>query len=76
MYIFQIFKIGTDDESRLSILDQTFVLLLVVGRWMLPKGAITRDQLSSLLLVYIATAADIVELTEIYQESGVGGNDV
>ena len=42
---------------------------------MLPKGEITRDQLSSLLLVYIATAADIVELTEIYEDSSVGGND-
>ncbi|XP_028396484.1 transmembrane protein 26-like [Dendronephthya gigantea] len=71
----EIFESTTSDESRLSILDQTFVLFLVVGRWMLPKGEITRDQLSSLLLVYIATAADIVELTEIYEDSSVGGND-
>ena len=42
---------------------------------MLPKGEISRDQLSSLLLVYIATAADIVEMTEIYEDSSVGGND-
>ena len=71
----QVFAVTTNDESRLSILDQTFVLLLVVGRWMLPKGEISRDQLSSLLLVYIATAADIVEMTEIYEDSSVGGND-
>lgn len=72
--MFQIFQASTNDESQLSILDQTFVLLLVVGRWMLPKGEITRDQLSSLLLVYIATAADIVELTEIYEDPAVGSN--
>ncbi|XP_046841583.1 transmembrane protein 26-like [Xenia sp. Carnegie-2017] len=70
----EIFQASTNDESQLSILDQTFVLLLVVGRWMLPKGEITRDQLSSLLLVYIATAADIVELTEIYEDPAVGSN--
>jgi hypothetical protein len=48
-------------------LDQTFLLLLVIGRWLLPKGQMSREQLSQLLLIYIAAAADIVELTEIYE---------
>ena len=29
------------------------MLILIIGRWMLPKGELTRDQLSQLLLVYI-----------------------
>ena len=39
----------------------------MIGRWLLPKGQMSREQLSQLLLIYIAAAADIVELTEIYE---------
>ncbi|XP_005015644.3 transmembrane protein 26 [Anas acuta] len=43
-------------------LHQTFLLFLVVGRWLLPIGMeITRDQLSQLLLMFVGTAADILE---------------
>jgi hypothetical protein len=38
---------------------------------MLPKGKITRDQLSQLLLVYIGMAADILELFEAFKEEAV-----
>ncbi|XP_054758701.2 transmembrane protein 26-like [Lytechinus pictus] len=43
------------------ILQQTLLCLLILGRWLLPKGDLTRDQLSQLLLVYIGMAADILE---------------
>ena len=36
------------------------ILLIIVGRWLLPRGELTRDQLSTLLLVYVANAADIM----------------
>ncbi|XP_006813274.1 transmembrane protein 26-like [Saccoglossus kowalevskii] len=42
-------------------MQQLLLGLLIVGRWILPKGEITRDQLSQLLLVYIGIAADILE---------------
>ncbi|XP_066099809.1 transmembrane protein 26 isoform X2 [Saccopteryx bilineata] len=45
-------------------LHQTFLLMLIIGRWLLPIGAtITRDQLSELLLMFVGTAADILEFT-------------
>ncbi|KAM5141266.1 transmembrane protein 26 [Mantella aurantiaca] len=45
-------------------LHQTFLLLLIIGRWLLPIGAgTTRDQLSQLLLMFVGTAADILEFT-------------
>ncbi|XP_053548233.1 transmembrane protein 26 [Bombina bombina] len=45
-------------------LHQTFLLLLIIGKWLLPIGAgITRDQLSQLLLMFVGTAADILEFT-------------
>ncbi|XP_044184358.1 transmembrane protein 26-like isoform X3 [Acropora muricata] len=56
------------DERLLYTSEQALVLILVIGRWLLPKGEITRDQLSQLLLIYIGTGADIMEFTGIINE--------
>ncbi|XP_045424306.1 transmembrane protein 26 [Lemur catta] len=54
-------------------LHQTFLLMLIIGRWLLPiGGGITRDQLSQLLLIFVGTAADILEFTsETLEEQNV-----
>ncbi|XP_071793311.1 transmembrane protein 26-like [Asterias amurensis] len=52
----------TDDSWSLA-LEQFLLALLLLGRWLLPKGSLTRDQLSQLLLVYIGMAADILEFS-------------
>lgn len=42
------------------------MLLLIVGRWLLPKaGSMTRDSLSQLLLINVAMCADIIEFFDI-----------
>lgn len=46
-----------------TTLQQTLMLILIVGRWMMPRGQLTRDQLSQLLLVYIGMAADMLEFS-------------
>jgi hypothetical protein len=53
-------------------LEQILLLILIIGRWMLPKGKLSHNQLSQLLLVYIGTASDIVELFEAFKEEVVG----
>ncbi|XP_070579220.1 transmembrane protein 26-like [Ptychodera flava] len=50
----------TDDYWVLA-LEQFLMCILIVGRWFLPKGDMTREQLSTLLLVYIGMASDILE---------------
>ncbi|XP_032221725.2 transmembrane protein 26 [Nematostella vectensis] len=44
------------------------ILVIIVARWLLPRGELTRDQLSTLLLVYVANAADIMELFELFDD--------
>ncbi|XP_037321682.2 transmembrane protein 26-like [Pungitius pungitius] len=45
-------------------LHQSALLLVIVGRWLLPLGGgVTRDELSQLLIVFVGTAADILEFT-------------
>lgn len=58
-------------DQWIRTLEQILLLLLIVGRWLLPKGKLTHDQLSQLLLVYIGTAADIVEFFEAFKEEAV-----
>lgn len=52
----------SDSEWTLA-LEQLLLLVLIVGRWLLPKGHLSRNQLSQLLLVYIGMAADILEFS-------------
>ncbi|KAM3859419.1 transmembrane protein 26b [Diretmus argenteus] len=45
-------------------LHQILLILLILGKWLLPVGGgLTRDQLSQLLLIFVGTAADILEFT-------------
>ncbi|KAL5285197.1 hypothetical protein ACFFRR_007132 [Megaselia abdita] len=60
-------------DTWIKLIEQFLMLILIVGRWLLPKGDLTRDQLSQLLLVYIGTAADIIEFFESYKS--VTGNE-
>lgn len=50
------------------------LLVLILGRWILPKGDISRDHLSQLLLVFLAMAADMVELFDTFKEKQVKYN--
>ncbi|KAM6956155.1 transmembrane protein 26-like isoform 2-T2 [Aplochiton taeniatus] len=43
---------------------KVLLILLIVGKWLLPLGGgVTRDELSQLLLIFVGTAADILEFT-------------
>ncbi|XP_076833703.1 transmembrane protein 26 [Brachyhypopomus gauderio] len=45
-------------------LHQVLLILLIIGKWFLPLGGgVTRDELSQLLLIFVGTAADILEFT-------------
>ncbi|XP_030371162.1 transmembrane protein 26 [Scaptodrosophila lebanonensis] len=61
--------ISTDTWT--TLIEQFLMLILIVGRWLLPKGDLTRDQLSQLLLVYIGTAADIIEFFDSYKDDSI-----
>ncbi|ESO13232.1 hypothetical protein HELRODRAFT_62232 [Helobdella robusta] len=65
---------GFNSHQWIRTLEQLLLLILILGRWMLPKGKLTHDQLSQLLLVYIGTAADIVEFFEAFNEEQVKYN--
>ncbi|VDM37219.1 unnamed protein product [Toxocara canis] len=60
-----------DEEFRLQMLEQLLLVVLIIGRWLLPKGDISREQLSQILLAYLAISSDIVEFFDVFKEKVV-----
>ena len=47
------------------------VICLILGRWLTPRGAMSREQLSGMLLGQVGNAADIIELFDTFDEPNV-----
>ncbi|KAA0714121.1 Transmembrane protein 26 [Triplophysa tibetana] len=60
-----------DPENWVEALEQTMLIVLVLGRWMMPKGDMSRDQLSQLLMVYVGLGADILDIFDTFKEPQV-----
>ncbi|XP_043274796.1 transmembrane protein 26 [Venturia canescens] len=73
---FRLPEIQISTETWVTLIEQFLMLILIIGRWMLPKGDLTRDQLSQLLLVYIGTAADIIEFFDSFKEDKIARETV
>jgi len=50
-----------EDVDWIMTFHQLLLFIIVLGRWVLPRGDISRDELSQLLLIFIGTGADIIE---------------
>uniref|UniRef100_A0A915J433 Transmembrane protein 26 n=1 Tax=Romanomermis culicivorax TaxID=13658 RepID=A0A915J433_ROMCU len=62
------------EDMWVQFLQQTMMLVLILGRWVLPRGDISRDHLSQILLVFLGMAADMVELFDTFKEQQVAPN--
>ncbi|KAL5018306.1 hypothetical protein ScPMuIL_004028 [Solemya velum] len=51
-----------NDDTLISILEQMLLYMMIVGRWILPRGKSTRHDISQLLIMYLGMASDITEL--------------
>ena len=60
-----------NDKLHLQLLEQLLLVVLIVARWLLPKGKISREQLSQILLAYLAMSSDIVEFFDVFKEKPV-----
>ncbi|MFT7804578.1 gamma-aminobutyric acid receptor subunit delta-like [Arapaima gigas] len=57
-----------DPENWAAGLEQTMLIVLVLGRWLMPKGDMSRDQLSQLLMAYVGLGADILDVFDTFRE--------
>ncbi|AWP09343.1 putative transmembrane protein 26-like [Scophthalmus maximus] len=65
-----------EPENWVAGLEQTMLIVLVLGRWLMPKGDMSRDQLSQLLMVYVGLGADILDIFDTFKEPEVKTNRV
>ncbi|XP_033760018.1 transmembrane protein 26-like [Pecten maximus] len=64
------------DETWVFTIEQTFLLLIIFARWILPKGRLTRDKLSQLLFVFLSKASDVTDFFQLFDENQVKRDDV
>lgn len=53
------------------LVELSFVFIIILGRWILPKGNISHSALSQLLLVYLSLASDILDLLTLFNEQEI-----
>ncbi|CAF0727132.1 unnamed protein product [Didymodactylos carnosus] len=66
-----ILQINVNLDTKVMSLEVSLLLLIILGRWFLPKGTTSRSNLSQLLLVYMSLSSDIVDLLTIFNEEEV-----
>jgi hypothetical protein len=58
-------------DTWVFIIEQSFLFLVVVARWLLPSGELSRNALSQLLFVFIGMASDNTELFGMFDEPAI-----
>lgn len=53
------------------LVEITFMFIIILGRWILPKGDVSHSALSQLLLVYLSLASDILDLLTLFNENEI-----
>lgn len=52
-------------------LEISLMIFIILGRWFLPKGDLSRSALSQLLLVYMSLGSDMIDLLSLLNEVNV-----
>lgn len=58
-------------DTWVVVIEQLLLYFMIIGRWILPRGKISRNELSQLLFVFIGMASDITELFTLFDEDPV-----
>ncbi|XP_060593509.1 transmembrane protein 26-like [Ruditapes philippinarum] len=71
--LFQASKLTTFllNVGPISLLEQSMMFLVILCRWLLPRGRIDRNSLSQLLIMYSAISADILDFSEIFNKDQI-----
>ncbi|XP_069804126.1 transmembrane protein 26-like [Dendropsophus ebraccatus] len=61
-------------SEEVQSVEEVTILVLIIGRWLMPRGKMSRDQLAQLLLIYLALGADILDILQLMKEPSVNTN--
>lgn len=68
IYGLKLIPISLDAETWSSILQQLLLFVLVIGRMLLPRGHLTRDELSQTLFIFIGSGSDVMEFFVVFED--------
>ncbi|KAL3853288.1 hypothetical protein ACJMK2_016841 [Sinanodonta woodiana] len=51
----------------ISLEEESMLILIIVCRWLMPRGYMNRNSLSQLLLMYLGICADIIDFSEYFE---------
>ena len=64
-----------DSIDWTKLLEQSMMFVLILCRWVLPRGHIDRHSLSQLLIMYSAISADILDFSDMFQVKEIIKNE-
>lgn len=64
----KLIPISLDAETWSSILQQLLLFVLVIGRMLLPRGPLSRDELSQTLFIFIGSGSDVMEFFVVFED--------
>ncbi|XP_062571854.1 transmembrane protein 26-like [Saccostrea cucullata] len=67
-YGVKLVPIALDAETWASILQQLLLFVLVIGRMLLPRGHLSRDELSQTLFIFIGSGSDVMEFFVVFED--------
>ncbi|XP_018408583.1 PREDICTED: transmembrane protein 26-like [Nanorana parkeri] len=73
-YLSTLSQVYTEYSNELQAMEEILILVLVIGRWLMPKGYMNREQLCQLLLTYLALGADILDILQLIKETKINTN--
>ncbi|XP_025110734.1 transmembrane protein 26-like [Pomacea canaliculata] len=68
---------GLDIPLRLSsdtwvlVMEELLLYLMILGRWILPRGHVGREELSQLLFAFLGMASDMIDLFSLFEEDRI-----
>ncbi|KAK3091149.1 hypothetical protein FSP39_017516 [Pinctada imbricata] len=68
--------LSIDNDSFVYAVEQTFLLIMILARWILPRGSLSREKLSNLLLILIGKACDMTDFFILFQEKRVSESSI
>ncbi|ESO00538.1 hypothetical protein HELRODRAFT_113091 [Helobdella robusta] len=60
-----------DRKPMVYTLEEIMLLMLIIGRWLLPRGSVSLDQHSQLLFIYFGLSFDMLDLFILFEEQAV-----
>ncbi|XP_076448257.1 uncharacterized protein LOC143284980 [Babylonia areolata] len=62
-------------EDWMLLSEQTMMVTIILSRWLLPKGQMTHNEVSQLLLLYLSLSSDIIDFLSIFSFTAVANDE-